>query len=267
MKSAKIIFCFAIIVQIGLMLSSRATVAQSNPEQKIVIAVREGAHWQHSFRIMGLIKVTNQPQMAFWLEDDAGNYVATLYVTPRTALQDWRPSPGEKKDKIRRPSSLPVWVHQHQAAGLMDQATCTSCHDLHKTKEKAIAPNSELATITGATPKSGFTKEWRLPDNLKAGKYIIKAEINHSKDFNDAFKESAAENDDNYSGGKMGSGQPSVIWQGELLIGDTPASTSLKKIGHGQPAGTDGNIYPDLNGLDTALEIVAAIEVKFLPGK
>ncbi|MDZ7330803.1 MAG: hypothetical protein ONB31_02365 [candidate division KSB1 bacterium] len=264
MKSRKAIVFLSTFLLIWSLISIQKETAQAQAmqNQKISVTVKPGAHWQHSFRILGLIKVTNQPQMAFWLEDSEGNYLTTLYVTYRTAVQDWRSSPGEKKGEIRRPSSLPVWVHQHQAGGLMDQSICARCHDLHKAKEKVIDPNSELATITGATPKAGFTREWQIPVDLKPGKYLIKAEINHSKDFNNAFKEAARENDQNYSGGKMGSGQPSVVWQGELQIGTKPSAVWLKKIGHGHPAGKDGTIFSDLSMLDSALDIVESIEVK-----
>lgn len=262
MKSKKAVICFWIFFLIGLSILVQKATAQNEQKQKLIVTVKPGAHWQHSFRIMGLIKVTNQPQMAFWLEDAAGNYVATIYVTQRTALQDWRSSPGEKKDQIRRPSSLPVWVHQHQAGGLMAKATCSSCHDLHDAKDKRIDPGNELAAITGATPKTDFTRTWQIPPDLKPGKYFIKAEINHSKDFDDSFKEDAAENDSNYSGGKWGSGQPSVVWQGELQIGTRPATVQLKKIGHGHPAGKNGAIFSDLKVLDSALDIVEKIEVK-----
>ncbi|MDZ7340722.1 MAG: hypothetical protein ONB27_05150 [candidate division KSB1 bacterium] len=264
MKSQKANIFFSILFLIGSLISIQKETAQAQAmqNQKISVTVKPGAHWRHSFRIMGLIKVTNQPQMAFWLEDSEGNYLTTLYVTYRTAVQAWRSSPGEKKGEIRRPSSLPVWVHQHQAGGWMEKPTCASCHDLHTAKEKIIDPNSDLATITGATPKTGFTRAWPIPADLKPGKYIIKAEINHSKDFNNAFKEAVSENDQNYSGGKMGSGQPSIVWQGELPIGTKPSAVWLKKIGHGHPAGKDGTIFSDLSVLDSALDIIEAIEVK-----
>ena len=38
----------------------------------------------------------------------------------------------------------------------------------------------------------------------KLKKFIVKIEINHSTDFNDAYPKSAKEGDANYSGGKKG---------------------------------------------------------------
>ena len=264
-KTALVIVCVLAVLLITA--NTNQLFAQSNPRGKLILTVKEGAHWQHSFRIFGIIKVTNSPQMAFWLEDSSGNYQTTIYVTHRTATQDWRSSPGEKKEDIRRPSALPIWLHQHQQEGSMAEATCAGCHDLHKAKDKNIAENSPINAITGATPKTGFTREWTIPSEIKPGKYVIKAEINHSKDFNAVYKEDAAETDPNYSGGKMGSGQPSVLWQGEVTIGGQATSVHLKKVGHGQSAGKDGKMNSDLSTLDTALDILEAIQVKYLPAQ
>ena len=59
--------------------------------------------------------------------------------------------------------------------------------------------------LTGATPHSGFDVKMQPADGLK--QFRIKIEINHSTDFNESYPKSAQEGDDNYSGGKEGSGQ------------------------------------------------------------
>lgn len=261
------LFFIFIIFLLFLGKGSKNLLAKPMETGKLIFNVKEGEHWNHSFRVMLVVKVKNQPQMAFWLEDSSGNYLATIYVTHRTATQDWRPSPGEKKEEIRRPSALPVWVHQHQNGGIMSKTACSNCHDLFNMKEKNIDFNSSIAAITGATPKAGFSEEWNIPSDLKEGTYVIKAEINHSKDFNKYYKEKVAETDSLYSGGKMGSGQPSVVWVGKIKIGNVESSTMLKIIGHGHPAGKNGTIYPDLGNLDTALEIIESIYIKYKPSK
>ncbi len=126
---------------------------------------------------------------------------------------------------------------------------------------------SSIEGITGATPKRGFKKEWGVPPNLPFGTYLLKAEINHSKDFNDFYHEGASPSDFAYSGGKMGAGQPSVVYAGKIKISDKPMTTVLEKIGHGHPAGKTGDLYPDLKNLDTALEIVKSIQVTYQPGQ
>ncbi len=262
----KTALCFAaLLMYIGIYMVpiQTAGVLFAQGKGKLAITVKEGNHWMHSFRIMAVVKVNNPPQMAFWLEDSIGNFVSTIYVTHRTALQDWRPSPGEKKGEIRRPSSLPVWVHQHQSGGIMSEASCSGCHDYFDKKEKKPVADSPVDAITGATPQLGFTREWVVPSSLAPVTYIIKAEINHSKDFNDYYHEKAAETDFAYSGGKMGSGQPSIVYSGKLKIGDMETTTALEKIGHGHPAGKTGDVFLNFKNLDTALDIIESIQVKY----
>lgn len=229
----------------------------------IRLTVAEGKEWTHSFKIMVVAKTKNQPQMAFWLEDASGAYVATIYVTYRAAVQDWRASFGEKKGKIKRPSALPVWARKHAERGVESKKLCAACHGLHKERTKAI--EGDLAAMTGATPKAGFAREWTLPPGIVPGRYVVKAEINHSKDWNDAYPENAKEKDANYSGGSMGSGQPSVIYEGVLAIGSGPSSVELAPVGHGQPAGASGEIVKELGSLTTALEIVKSIRAEYVP--
>jgi hypothetical protein len=214
---------------------------------------------------MWVVKVTNEPQMAFSLEDAEGNFVSTMYVTHRTAAQDWRASPGEKKREIRRPSSLPIWTHTHRQGGIQSKASCAVCHQKHKVGDKSTEGHPLLDAVTGATPKWGFTREWAVPADLKPGKYIVRAEINHSKDFNEPYRKGLPQDDPNYSGGEMGSGQPSVLWEGTLEMGGETASIALEKVGHGHPSGKTGDVYPDLSTVTSALDIVEAIQVKYIP--
>lgn len=261
-----------IVILIGLMLTGMifgairiSTVAQSDSKGKLVIAVKEGPEWLHAFRVMMVAKVKNPPQMAFWLEDTTGNFVATIYVTHRTAIQDWRAAPFQKKETLRRPSSLPIWTHKHQRGGVQAQTVCAGCHDWHKEPKKPDSDNNPIAAITGATPKASFVKEWLIPAGLQAGTYVVHAEINHSKDFNASFPEPAKETDPNYSGGSWGSGQPSLLWSGRIKIGEQPSRCQLQLAGHGQPAGKDGSVTTDLASLSSALNIVESIQLSYVP--
>ncbi|MCD6334688.1 MAG: hypothetical protein J7M27_05080 [Candidatus Latescibacteria bacterium] len=260
-----IAFALFLLACTGLAQEHTTMSAECGPKGKLSITVKEGTHWLHSFRVMWVVKVTNAPQMAFWLEDAEGNFVATMYVTHRTATQDWRASPGEKKGEIRRPSSLPIWMHTHRQGGIQSKASCAACHQKVKTEDKSTEGHPLLDAITGATPKWGFTREWAILEDFKPGTYIVRAEINHSKDFNEHYRKGLVVGDPNYSGGKMGSGQPSMLWEGTLEIGETETSTALEKVGHGHPSGKTGDVYPDLNTLTSALDIVEAIQVKYIP--
>jgi hypothetical protein len=90
---------------------------------------------------------------------------------------------------------------------------------------------------------------------------VVKIEINHSTDFNEAFPKLAKEGESNYSGGKEGSGQPAIVYTAnvDLLSGEKSFEANL--IGHSSPDGSSGEINEDTSGLTTALHIVKRITV------
>ncbi len=56
----------------------------------ITIDITEGKHWKHIMWVSKIIPVWNRPQIAVWAETPDGDFIATLYVTCRSATQDWR---------------------------------------------------------------------------------------------------------------------------------------------------------------------------------
>jgi hypothetical protein len=241
--------------------------AKPDAQGRLVLNVKDGRQWRHSYRVMLVAKVVTEPQMAFWLEDTAGNFVATIFVTHRAATDDWRTSLGEDKSKLQRPSALPVWRHKHRGGGIQPPATCTDCHARRRAEDKSTHDSEALDAITGATPPAGFSWEWALPPGLKPGVYVVKAEVNQSRDFTDVYRADLPESDPNYSGGKAGSGQPSLIWQGTIDLGGGAALSTLKRVGHGHPTGANGDISTDLSTLTTALDIVESIRVSYIPAE
>ena len=236
---------------------------ESGPRGKLSITVHPGEEWVHEFRVLLLVPVENRPQMAFWLERPNGKFVTTIYVTRRAAFEDWRATPGQDADAIERPSALPVWTRKHTRVGIAPMRSCAFCHDEHDAEEPPVELPPDA--VTSATPETGFVREWAIPEKLEPGTYLLRAEINHSKDFNEAFPEDAPEGAPNYSGGPMGSGQPSLIWSGQLVIAEETDAVELGPVGHGEPAGRDGSIDPDLTDLTTALDIIESIEVVYTP--
>jgi hypothetical protein len=236
---------------------------EPGPNGTLAITVHPGPEWVHTFRVMLVVPVENRPQMAFWLEQPDGTFVTTIYVTRRFAFQDWRAAPGEDADAIERPSALPVWTRGHKRVGIAPMSSCAFCHGEHTADE----PKTELApdAVTSATPETGFVREWAVPENLEPGTYVVRAEINHSKDFNDVYRDDLAQDDPDYSGGPMGSGQPSLVWSAELEIGGAAAKAELRPVGHGEPAGRNGKLDEDLSQLTTATGIIETIEVAYTP--
>jgi hypothetical protein len=205
----------------------------------IQVDINTGDHWLHDFPLfLGLTK-KNPPQFAIWLEDTSGNYLSTVFVTHKIAAEDWIANKGN-----RRKESLPYWCHQR---GIVYEDGL-----LLPTKEQPLTDG-----ITGATPKENKTIKI-TPVNLEKP-FVIKAEFNHSVDFNDYFPENAKEGDDNYSGGEQGSGQPAIIYAATVYP-DTKHAV-LELIGYSSPDGSTGHMYQDLEKLTTAKSIVKSIQL------
>lgn len=205
------------------------------------ICVEKGEEWLHDFPLFLGINKKNPPQIAIWTEDLEGHYLSTIYVTHKIATQSWQASGGN-----RRKEALPHWCHQRGIAyedGLY-----------LPTKKSPLTDG-----ITGATPRGSF--DVRLAPAGRLRKFIVKVEINHSTDFNDAFPESAKEGDSNYSGGKKGSGQPAVVYAAEVDLTSGEKKFVAELIGHSSADGSSGDITADTSSLTTALHIVKSITI------
>lgn len=207
----------------------------------ITISVEKGDGWLHNFPLFWFIKVKNAPQIAIWTEDLDGNFLSTIYVSERLAKQSWRAAGGN-----RRKEALPCWSHA--------QGNQYSDGLYLPTKDEPL-PDA----ITGATPKGSFAANVQMSESVK--QFIVKCEFNHSVDFNEHYPKDAKEGDPNYSGGKLGSGQPAVVYQTVIDLDSEQKEFEGKLIGHSSPDGSDGKIYPDTSKLTTAMDIVKGITV------
>jgi len=205
----------------------------------IEIEIKTGDHWLHDFPlVIGLTK-KNPPQFAVWLEDTSGNYLSTVFVTYKTATEGWLSNNGN-----RRKESLPYWCHKRGIVYEDGLYLPTKDHPL-------------VDGITGATPKED--KSIKITPIGFVLPVVIKAEFNHSVDFNNDYPKNAIKGDDNYSGGDEGSGQPAVIYAATIY--PETLDTVLEMIGHSSPDGSSGEIYPDLETLTTAKTIVESIHI------
>lgn len=55
----------------------------------IRVRIEAGKEWLHDFPVFLGISKKNPPQIAIWLEDTAGNYLSTIYVSHKIATQSW----------------------------------------------------------------------------------------------------------------------------------------------------------------------------------
>ena len=207
----------------------------------INVSIEEGEEWLHDFPLFLGINKKNPPQMAIWMEDINGNYLSTIYVTHKIATQSWQMANGN-----RRKEALPNWCFSRGVKyedGLY-----------LPTKKEPIVDG-----VSGATLHGSFNVEVS-PKNTP-DQFVVKVEINHSTDFNDAYPKTAKEGDPNYSGGKLGSGQPALVYAANVDLYSGKKEFEAKLIGHSSPDGSSKGIDKDLSGLTTALHIVKHITV------
>jgi hypothetical protein len=209
----------------------------------IVIDVKTGPSYVQRTSA-GRYTLRPRPQMAFWLETIDGRYLATIYVTSKVGKDAWVGA-----ETARRPYVLPVWEYKRNAVAHGDSLLPTSCNEF-------------ADATTGATPSQSFTWRSPVPDTLKTGTYIVKAEINNSFDYNDTYKDSLPSGNPLF--GEY-NGQPSLVWQGPLVIGSGRALSRLERLGTGDLLGRNGVITIGTSGLTTALHIVDAISVTYEP--
>lgn len=199
-----------------------------------------GEEWLHEFNSF----LDNPPQFVIWAEDEEGNYLKTLYATRKVATEGWVMNKGN-----RRMEALPYWMHKRN----------------EKDEEGFLLPSKDAPLvdgITGATPKKDILLYITPPEGTAAFRLLL--ELNHSTDFNRFWPESAEEGDAHWTGGSLGSGQPSVIYEALVDTG-YPGSRMFQLAGHGSPDGSDGTLTKDTGSLTSALYILGDASVRVLP--
>lgn len=198
-------------------------------QEKLTITVTPGKNWESKMWIC-IVPVAKMPQIAAWIETTDGEYVTTLMVTGRAAKKEWRGSP-----EAGRPESLPVWYHASRLAG------------------------GDIDAASSATP-SGSAAVVGSASSLVPGKeYVVRLEVNHSFDYNDAWTKKGRLGDAGFSGVN---GQPSLIYECRIVAGQT-VPVVLKPVGTGSVDGSDGRIRAGTSGLTTALSIIATASVVY----
>lgn len=195
----------------------------------LVLTVEPGPKWTH--RIMIFTKVS--PSCAGWVETPDGEYVATLMVSGKAGKGDWFGSP-----EGGRPESLPVWYHASGVSAAKPEMPAQQSLPAPDAVSAASSNSGASAVISGNALQNGR-------------EYVARFEINHSYDYNDAWKK--ADSGVN--------GQPSLIYEACFIYGN-PETLTLKPIGHGSVDGSTGILVPSLEGFTTAYDIANAITLE-----
>ncbi len=235
----------SIIILTSCNSSSRKNNVPSVPETILTNQTSNGFEIQLEF-FKGISH--NHPLMAVWSETTDGKYIETLYVAESIAkgmfkhgdnkTGKWLPGPA------RRPATLPYWAFKRgikEEDGLYIPTFLTPMPD----------------ATTGPTPQGNFILQAKTsvayPETFN-----VLLEINQSWDWNEFWTNNKFPDDKEYKT----SSQPSVIYKATIQKSKTNQSYQLIAIGHGNPSGTNGELYSDLSTLTTALKITDKILIK-----
>jgi len=219
------VFAFYLAACLGIVCCSTGKTKDESLgiQDKIELIIEPGENWLGKMKVF-IFSVQKTPQMAAWIEDENGQYIATITVTNRSARNNWRSAPKEG-----RPEALPVWNHRRQNHSV----------------------NNDLDAVSAATQKGSV--EARIDASVLADEkvYNVYLEINHSFDYNDHWtKDNSGVN-----------GQPSLVYYAQFITGQQ-GRISLFPIGYGSVDGSDGNIISNLENFSGALDIVKSAYIE-----
>ncbi len=231
-----------------ILLTSCKHADQSASEPQMVVTNGSGAGAQFEVSFTKGEKFSH-PVIAIWLETSDGKYIQTLYISKSVATGyfqhgdtksgKWAPGPR------RRPATVPYWSHKRniqEADGLFVPTAATAIPDAY----------------TGPTPLSNFILKSKSDSTLHQPVRVV-FEINQAFDFNRTWTTTRFPGDQYYAT----SGQPSLIYATDAIDLNAPAEKyEMKLIGHGHYSGATGELFTDVSGHTTALEIVKHLVVK-----
>lgn len=200
------------------------------------------------------------PQMAIWLEDSAGTYLETLFITTSTAkglfysgrsaanFMQFDGVKSNENESTRRVDALPYWSHKRG----------------HRYPDGFYSPppSDPLPDgITGATPKNNFylKTDTRKLDDLET--FHVRVEVNVAFDENEYYSEYDFVDDSLYHGGTGLLGQPSLVYGVTVNRYDTQTHYIMSLLGHGHHSGQTGELFSELESVTTARHVLDRIVV------
>jgi hypothetical protein len=173
------------------------------------------------------------PQIAIWIENIDSSDIRTVWVTHRTAKQEW-------KGKIECPVSLPLWESRTIGA--------------RKDFGTDYLDESGIDAVTHATPTEGYIEAKISIPKYSNWRYYI--EVNVSADYNKIFsywsKEGLPDSEAN--------GQPSIIYSGQITALTNSLSIPVL-LGRTRQRRTDHQILKDISGITTARNLLKDLKV------
>lgn len=198
----------------------------------VQISVEKGPHWTHKIT-PGPFVIHILPQIVFWTEDTAGGFLETLYITGADGNYTRHATKG-KMDSAYFRACFPVWADRAMRAG--------------QSLPSSAQPYTDA--VTSATPQSSFDLQFRMKKSDEP--FVLMAEINQSSDYNEVFTEQLTD----------WTGQPSVVYA--VRVDSVQKEPFLLKArGRGGLPSEPAVFVEDLEGVDTALQIIDQIRFVF----
>jgi len=174
------------------------------------------------------------PIIAIWVEDLSGNFIGTVYASQSISTGIFRYGvydkgkwlPGERN----RPAALPRWKNLIAL--------------------NASWVNQGVDAFSGATPSGSFALKTMLPSEMVELKVVM--EVNKPWDFNNYWHNNRFPGDGEYAT----SGQPALIYEALVSMSSTGNRFYFKPVGHSNPSGANGEVYPDISTFTSALKII-----------
>jgi len=192
-------------------------------------------------------KSHNHPTFTIWIEDTSGKFIQTLFITKAIGqgIFNYGDKSGGKwkPGEVRRPAALPYWSFKR---GIKNE------YGTFEPTPKNKVPDA----YSGATPAGSFKLNSRTDNPLK-GKVKLMFEVNQPWDWNEYWNNTLYTDDENYKT----SCQPAVVYSA-IVDMDAPATKiEMKPAGHSHYSGKNGELFPDLSTITTALHIAERITV------
>jgi len=243
----RILFIFIILIA-GACSSATLKKKEAAPEQKTVINSNVNGCGPEIIIELTRGEAFNYPLMAAWIEDEAGDYIQTLFVPVSVATGVFKYGKQEKNKWVsapkRAPQTLPYWAHKR---GIK------ASDGIYMPEPENPVPDA----YSGATPVKGFILNARadqeLPDHFN-----VLFEINQNWDWNEYWTNNKFPDDENY---KM-SCQPAIVYEAKIDLKNRKESYLMKPVGHSHYSGKTGELFTDLTTISTALQIADSIVVR-----
>jgi hypothetical protein len=172
------------------------------------------------------------PQMAVWLQDEAGEDIRTVAVTHRTGAGDW-------EGKVECAVALPAWV------AFYNRET--------ETEGPPTWDRPAPDAITCATPRAKLNATIRVPRDTRWA-YLV--EVNVSGDYSVHFPHMS---EDGFLD-RYGNGQPSIVYRGSIVA--VEGATSRPELwGYTDQYSPPDAISTDLDRITTARRLLRAVTV------